>query len=144
MINQNNFDKAEYYLKTAIDANSDAIDLWKTSIDFYITTGKKEDAILSYEKLFQLDCCSPVIVIRLVDYLIENKSWKSAYNILKDAFKILKDNRDIELRVAGCYFQLGKIKEGKHLLNFKELNSNRKNQFDKLFPDFRGHISSID
>ena len=144
MINQNNFDKAEYYLKNAIDANSDAIDLWKYSIDLYITKGKKEDAILSYEKLFQLDCCSPVIVIKLVDYLIENKSWKSAYNILKDAFKILKDNRDIELRVAGCYFQLGKIKEGKHLLNFKELNSNRKNQFDKLFPDFRGHSSSID
>ena len=25
------------------------------SIDFYITKGKKEDAILSYEKLFELD-----------------------------------------------------------------------------------------
>ena len=80
----------------------------------------------------------------MVDYLIENKSWKSAYNILKDAFKILKNNRDIEIRVAGCCFQLGKIKEGKYLLNFKELNSNRKNQFNKLFPDFRDLSSSID
>ena len=86
MINQNNFDKAEYYLKNAIDANSDAIDLWKYSIDFYITKGKKEDAILSYEKLFELDYFNPEIVIKLVDYLIENKSWKSAYNILKDNF----------------------------------------------------------
>ena len=144
MINQNNFDKAEYYLKDAIDANSDAIDLWKYSIDLYITKGKKEDAIFACQKLFELGYFNPEIVIKLVDYLIENKSWKSAYNILNDNTKLIENNRDIEIRIAGCCFQLGKIKEGKYLLNLKELNSNRKNQFNRLFPDFRDLSSSID
>ncbi len=144
MISQNNFNKAEYYLENAIEANSDAVDLWKSSIDLYIYTGKKENAILACEKLIELGYCNPDITLNLVDYLIENKLWQRAYNILKNAFKLVKNNRDIEIRVAGCCFHLGKLKEGKYLLNSKKLNLNRKNQFRRLFPDFRDLTFSID
>ena len=144
LISQNNLNKAEYYLENAIDANGDAIDLWKSSIDLYISTGKKENAILACEKLIELGYCNPEITINLVDYLIENKLWKRAYNILKNAFKLVRNNRDIKIRVAGCCFHLGKMQEGKYLLNSKELSLNRKNQFIKLFPDFRYLTFSFD
>ena len=144
LISQNNFDKAEYYIENAIEANSDAIDLWKSSLDLYISIGKKENAILACEKLIELGYCNPDIALNLIDYLIKSKSWHRAYDILKGAFKLVKNNRDIEIRVAGCCFYLGKIQEGKYLLNSKELNSNRKNQFNRLFPDFRNLSSSID
>jgi len=144
MISQNDFDKAEHYLKNAIEANSDSLDLWRASIELYISIEKKENAVLAFEKLIKLGSCDPVIFLNLIDYLIENKSWQRAYNIFNEAYKLLKNNRDIEIRVAGCCFQLGKIQEGKYFLNYKELNSNRKNQFNRLFPDFRDLNSSID
>ena len=144
MISQNDFDKAEHYLKNAIEANSDSLDLWRASIELYISIEKKENAVLAFEKLIKLGNCDPVIFLNLIDYLIENKSWQRAYNIFNEAYKLLKNNRDIEIRVAGCCFQLGKIQEGKYFLNYKELNSNRKNQFNRLFPDFRNLSSSFD
>lgn len=144
MISQNDFDKAEYYLENAIEANSDSIDLWRASIDLFISIEKKENAVLAFEKLIKLGSCDPVIFLNLIDYLIENKSWQRAYNIFNEAYKLLKNNRDIEIRVAGCCFQLGKIQEGKYFLNYKELNSNRKNQFNRLFPDFINLSSSFD
>ena len=51
LISQNNLNKAEYYLENAIEANGDAIDLWKSSIDLYISTWKKRECYFGLRKI---------------------------------------------------------------------------------------------
>ena len=75
--------------------------------------------------------------------LIENKLWKRAYNILKNAFKLVRNNRDIKIRVAGCCLCLNRIEEGNYLLNPQELYQEEKDKFLILFPEFKSHLSKV-
>lgn len=140
MMSQNNFTKAQYYLENALQANSDAVDLWKISLDLNISKWKKNKAIQACKKLFELGHCNPDITLKLIDLLIEKKLWEKAYNISEDAYALHINNIDIAIRMAGCCFHLNKMEEGVYLLNPIKLNLNRKNLFKKLFPDYKSLI----
>ena len=143
LVTQKDLKKVKYYLKKALETNSDSIDLWKRAVEIYILLEKKEEAIEACKKLINLDYYYPDIVLKVIDFLIENKKWLEAHSLAEDVFASFPKNRDIALRVAGCCLCLNRIEEGNYLLNPQELYQEEKDKFLILFPEFKSHLSKV-
>ena len=143
LVTQKDLKKVKYYLKKALETNSDSIDLWKRAVEIYILLEKKEEAIEACKKLINLNYYYPDIVLKVIDFLIENKKWLEAHSLAEDVFASFPKNRDIALRVAGCCLCLNRIEEGNYLLNPQELYQEEKDKFLILFPEFKSHLSKV-
>ena len=61
----------------------------------------------------------------------------------EEAVSSFPKNKNLALRLAGCYLNLSRIEEGLNLLNPSSLNASEKTSFIKLFPNYGKLISDM-
>jgi len=142
-INQKKYKKAEYYLNRALEINSDSSNLWKKSLELNALNGKQERVRISSNRLVELGNSKSDIFIHLIDFFIEKKVWVNAYEFAEEAVSSFPKNKNLALRLAGCYLNLSRIEEGLNLLNPSSLNASEKTSFIKLFPNYGKLISDM-
>ena len=121
LISQKKFKKAKLYLEKSLMINGDSIELWKSNAELCIELKKENEIFKSCQKLFALGNYESDIIIKIIDFFLKKKDWRKAKNLAENAFSFCPNNRDLEIRIAGCYFYLNKIDEGTYLLNLNQI-----------------------
>ena len=98
---------------------------------------------ISSNRLVELGNSKSDIFIHLIDFFIEKKVWVNAYEFAEEAVSSFPKNKNLALRLAGCYLSLSRTEEGLNLLNPSSLNASEKTLFIKLFPNYGKLISDM-
>ena len=134
LISRNKFEKARVNLEKSLAINDDSIELWKNNAELCLKIRNKNDAFRACQKLISLGYYESDIIFKIIDFLIKNRDWKKAHSIAENAYSFCPNNRNLEIRIAGCCLNLNKIDEGLLILNLQQLNNKEKNLFLYLFP----------
>ena len=143
LLNQKKYKKAEYYLDLALETNSDSISLWKKSLEISALKEKKERVSFSFKRLVELGNCKSDLLKHLIDFFIKKEEWNKAYKFAKEAVYSFPKNRNLNLRLAGCYLHLNRTEEGLCILKPISLDNSEKATFIKLFPNLSKLLSDI-
>ena len=81
-------------------------------LNYVLNWKKKKRYFKSCQKLFSLGYYGSDLLLKLLTFLIKKKDWKKAHTIAENAFSFCPNNRNLEIRIAGCCFHLNKIDEG--------------------------------
>ena len=80
-------------------------------------------------------------IIKIIDFFLKKKNWRKAHKIAENAFSFCPNNRNLEIRIAGCCFHLNKIDEAIYLLNLNHMDKKDKNKFFFLFPELKNVVA---
>ena len=141
LTSQKKFKKAKLYLEKSLIINGDSIELWKSNAELCIKLKEENEIFKSCQKLFALGYYESDIIIKIIDFFLKKKDWRKAETLAENAFSFCPNNRDLEIRIAGCYFYLNKIDEGTYLLNLNQMEKKYKNKFFFLFPELENVIA---
>ena len=141
LISQKRFEVAKLYLEKSLIINGDSIKLWKNNAELCIKLEKEKEIFESCQKLFSLGYYGSRVIIKIIDFFLKKKDWKKAHTIAENAFSFCPNNRNLEIRIAGCCFHMNKIDEGTYLLNSNQMDKKDKKKFFLLFPELENIIA---
>ena len=141
LISQKRFEVAKLYLEKSLIINGDSIKLWKNNAELCIKLDKEKEIFESCQKLFSLGHYGSSVIIKIIDFFLKKKDWKKAHTIAENAFSFCPNNRNLEIRIAGCCFHMNKIDEGTYLLNSNQMDKKDKKKFFLLFPELENIIA---
>lgn len=131
-----NYEKALFYLNKAISIDNQNSEYWKRYAILHKKLNFLIEADFGYHKA--LEYCDIEIDNWLywVDNLQSAGELEQAIKTLLDATHFFPEAYEIEYRLAGLYYTLGKDKKGKfHLSNALRLNSSQYTLLEKSFPE---------
>ena len=123
--------------------NDDSIELWKNNAELCLRIRNKNNAFRACQKLISLGYYESDIIFKIIDFLIKNRDWKKAHSIAENAYSFSPNNRNLEIRIAGCCLNLNKIDEGLLILNPDQLNNKEKKLFLFLFPGLNNLVGKV-
>lgn len=126
--------KAKKCLDNALDINSDSVLLWKKSAEFNQKLEKPNKAIEAYNQIIDLGYYELDIILKLIDLHLKQSQWKVAFELAKEANAEFPETLAIQLRLGGCYAQLGNIKKAQFYLEWETLDKEQKVELAQLFP----------
>ena len=141
LVSQKKLKKAKLYLEKSLIINGDSIELWKNNVELCIKLEEEKDIYKSYQKLFSLGHYASDVIIKIIDFFLEKKNWRKAQTIAENAFAFCPNNRNLEIRIAGCCFHLNKIDEAMYLLNLNQMDKKDKRKFFFLFPELKNIVA---
>ena len=141
LVSQKKLKKAKLYLEKSLIINGDSIKLWKNNAELCIKLEKEKEIFESCQKLFSLGHYGSSVIIKIIDFFLKKKDWKKAHTIAENAFSFCPNNRNLEIRIAGCCFHMNKIDEGTYLLNSNQMDKSDKKKFFLLFPELENIIA---
>ena len=141
LVSQKKLKKAKLYLEKSLIINGDSIELWKNNVELCIKLEEEKDIYKSYQKLFSLGHYASDVIIKIIDFFLEKKNWRKAQTIAENAFAFCPNNRNLEIRIAGCCFHLNKIDEAMYLLNLNQMDKKDKRKFFFLFPELENIVA---
>ena len=115
--------------------------MWKNNAELCIKLEKEKEIFKSCQKLFSLGYYGSRVIIKIIDFFLKKKDWKKAHTIAENAFSFCPNNRNLEIRIAGCCFHMNKIDEGTYLLNSNQMDKKDKSKFFLLFPELENIIA---
>ena len=121
--------------------NGDSIELWKNNVDLCIKLAEEKEIYKSCQRLFSLGHYESDVIIKIIDFFLKKKNWRKAHKIAENAFSFCPNNRNLEIRIAGCCFHLNKIDEAIYLLNLNHMDKKDKNKFFFLFPELKNVVA---
>ena len=130
-----NYQKALYYVNKAVIIDSENVAYWK----LYATVNKRlnflEEAERGYKRALDLGNYELDTWLNRSDVLITLGEYQGAiYNLLQTS-EFYPENAEVEYRLAGLYFSVHQIEEGRfHLKNATRLNFDYNFIISELFP----------
>ena len=140
-VSQKKFNTAKLYLEKSLIINGDSIELWKNNVELCIKLGEEKEIYKSCQMLFSLGHYGSDVIIKIIDFFLKKKKWRKAQNIAENAFSFCPNNRNLEIRIAGCCFHLNKIDEAMYLLNLNHMDKKDKSKFFFLFPELKNVVA---
>ena len=141
LVSQKKLKKAKFYLEKSLMINGDSIELWKNNVDLCIKLAEEKEIYKSCQRLFSLGHYESDVIIKIIDFFLKKKNWRKAHKIAENAFSFCPNNRNLEIRIAGCCFYLNKIDEAIYLLNLNHMDKKDKNKFFFLFPELKNVVA---
>lgn len=132
---QKNYQKAAYYISKAIKIENDNAMYWRQYSEINLKLNFYEEAVSGLENCLSLNDDAIEVYIALVDVLCFLGEFNDAVAILFKAQKIYKNFAEIEYRLAGLFFVLGKEKYGfNHLIAAMKIDYDYHSILNELFP----------
>ena len=141
LVSQKKLKKAKLYLEKSLIINGDSIELWKNNVELCIKLEEEKEIYKSCQKLFSLGHYESDVIIKIIDFFLKKKNWRKAQTIAENAFSFCPNNRNLEIRIAGCCFHLNKIDEAIYLLNLNQMDKKDKSKFFFLFPELENIVA---
>ena len=141
LISQKKLKTAKLYLEKSLIINGDSIELWKNNAELCIKLKEDKEIYRSCQKLFSLGHYGSDIIIKIIDFFLKKKDWRKAQTIAENAFSFCPNNRNLEIRIAGCCFHLNKVDEAMYLLNLNQMDKKDKRKFFFLFPELESIVT---
>jgi len=141
-----NYPKGLYYINKAINIDSNNVSYWKLYAEINHKLNFLEEAERGYKKTLELGNYELQTWLTRADILTTLGEFDSALNILNQALEFYTETPEIEFRLCGLYFLLGKKEEADfHLKNALKHNPEYISILKKLFPKVytNSHIKNI-
>ena len=133
--NLGNYQKASYYISKAIKIDDENAVYWRLYAEINLKLNFFEEAVQGFQKCITLQDDSIEIFIGLSDVLSFLGDYNDAMNVLVNARKVYKDFAEIEYRLAGLFFILGKEKYSfSHLIAGLKIDFEYHTILEELFP----------
>ncbi|HMC00544.1 MAG TPA: tetratricopeptide repeat protein [Flavobacteriaceae bacterium] len=130
-----NFQKALYYINKAINIDSENVVYWKYYAQINLQLNFLEEAENGFKRALDLGNYELNTWISRSDILIKLGEIDAAIVNLLEASEFYPENAEIEYRLAGCYFFIGKQDKGEyHLKNAIQNNTEYAFIIEELFP----------
>jgi tetratricopeptide (TPR) repeat protein len=134
LIAEQEYDKALYYIKKALDTDEDNIDYLNRLAEINVHLNLFEEAIEALKKSIDYGEISLVVYLMYADLLHFIGEYKQAIKILFKAAKIHDDNAAIFYRLSGLFFMDKKDNEGYfYLKNALKMQPEKVQIFKDLF-----------
>ncbi len=104
----NNFQKALYFIAKALKIDEDNALYWRKYATINLKLNFYEEAVIGFKNCLQLQDTALEIYVGLVDVLSFLGEFDQAIKVLFNAQKNYKNSAEIEYRLAGLFFVLGK------------------------------------
>lgn len=132
---EGNYQKAIYYINKALKIDENNPIYWRRYSEINLKLNFYEEAVKGFERCIELQDISLEIFIALTDVLSFLGEFNDAISVLYKAQKIYKDFAEIEYRLAGLFFILGKEKFGfHHLIAGLKIDFDYHTILNELFP----------
>lgn len=130
------YKKALHYLNEALSIDNENGEYWKRYATLHKELNILAEAELGYRKAVEFCDVEIDNWLYWVDYLQFTGELELAVKTLLDATEFFPEAYEIEYRLAGLYYTLGKDKKGKfHLSNALRLDSSQHTIIEKSFPE---------
>lgn len=140
--NQENYQKALYYINKAINIDEQNLSYWKRNAEINNKLHLYEEAELSYQKIVELGNYELQTWISWVDTQLKLGEHKNAIETLLQAIEFYPEQPDLEYRLAGIYYTISDNLSGNyHLKNALRNNFNDLSEFKRLFPKIHNEVS---
>jgi tetratricopeptide (TPR) repeat protein len=120
-VQNENYKKAQHYLDSALEVNSDSFLLWIQSTEIHKAQKQNEKALAGYEKILDMGYFEHNFLLDYIDLYLEMEQWQNAYQVAQTAFKGYPESNELKLRLGGCSLIAGKPEEAKFHLNPSQL-----------------------
>jgi tetratricopeptide (TPR) repeat protein len=132
---QEDYQKALYYISKALKIDDGNALYWRKYSDINLKLSFYEEAIKGFESCLDLRDESIDVFIALIDVLLFIGDFNDAMNVLFQAQKLYKDFAEIEYRLSGLFYVLGKDNYGyTHLINGMKIDYDYHVVIQELFP----------
>lgn len=128
-IEKKDFTKALYYCEKAIEVNEHTLAYWKRSALLNKELKRFTEAEIAFQNTIELGNYELEIWLQWLDTLIFLNEWEKGFMIGQQAKEFYPEVTEIDFRLAGCFWRLGKVVEMEYYLqNIKhkkeQINSN--------------------
>lgn len=132
---QENYQKAAYYIAKALKIDEDNALYWQRYSEINLKLSFFEEAISGFNSCLELGETSLEIYVGLTDVLSFQGEFNDALKVLLKAEKLHKNLAEIEYRLVGLFFILNKEKYAlTHLINGMKINYDYHTVIKELFP----------
>ena len=126
LVSQKKFKKAKLYLEKSLIINGDSIELWKNNVELCIKPAEEKRYINHVKNFLVLAITNLMLLLKLLTFSLKKKLEKHKHHSRKCLFSFCPNNRNLEIRIAGCCFHLNKIDEAIYLLNLNQMDKKDK------------------
>ena len=129
------YQKALYYISKALKIDDNNALYWRKYSDINLKLNFYEEAIKGFDACLELKDESIDIFVALADVLLFVGDFNDAMNVLFQAQKLYKDFAEIEYRLSGLFYVLGKNHYGyTHLIKGMKIDYDYHIILEELFP----------
>lgn len=136
-IQKENYQKAQYYVRKALKANGDSIDLWKKSATIHHFLKLPDEVILAYQNMLDLGDFGWTTWVSCIDGWIGMEDFSKALEVANKAKSFFPDEAELDFRIAGCHHRLNQIKEANYYFQNAKKKSEISPKIIQLFPEFK-------
>lgn len=138
-----NYQKSLYYINRALTIDSNNVSYWKLYAKINHRLNFLEEAENGYKKCLELGNYELQVWLIRTDILIRLGEFEAAIDNLNEAIAFYPETSEIEFRLCGLYFSLGKKNEAYyHLKNGLKQNPEYSYVLEELFPNVY-HIPQV-
>jgi tetratricopeptide (TPR) repeat protein len=132
---QENYQKAAYYLAKALKIDDDNALYWRRYAEINLRLSFFEEVVTGFSSCLRLGDTSPEIYMGLADVLCFLGEFNDALKVVLDAQKIHKDFAEVEYRLVGLFFILNKEKYAfSHLIKAMKIDYDYHPILNELYP----------
>ncbi|MEJ6675312.1 MAG: tetratricopeptide repeat protein [Polaribacter sp.] len=132
---QENYQKAAYYISKAIKIDEDNALYWRRYAEINLRLSFFEEAVTGFSTCLKLGDTSPEIYMGLTDVLSFLGEFNHALKVLLKAQKTYQNFAELEYRFVGLFFLLDKEKYAfTHLINGMKINYEHHLILNELYP----------
>lgn len=130
-----NYQKASYYISKALKIEEENTLYWRRYSEINLRLSFYKEAIAGYEKCLSLNDNGLEVYIGLIDVLSFLGEYDATHSTLLKAKKLYNDFAEIEYRLAGVFFLLGKEELGfNHLVTALKIDYDYNIVLKELYP----------
>lgn len=136
-LEKKNYRKAQHYIRQALKANGDTIDLWKKSALIHQHLKMTEEVIEAYQNMLDLGDFGWNTWIGCIDNCIAIGEWKKALEVSIKAKSFFNEEPELDYRIAGCYLKLNQKTEAYYFFQNASKGKDMSSRILQLFPEFK-------
>ena len=132
-VRNQDFIKAQYYVRKSLQSNTDSRELWKKSAEIHFKINFYEEAAIASKTAIELGNHDFKTWIISMDAQMHLKEWGAAMQMCQEALQLYSDQSAILYRLAGCKMRLGHKEEAQIIFNKIKSNFKIPEGFSQLF-----------
>ena len=136
-IEKENYQKAQYYIRKALKANGDSIELWRKSAIIHQNLKLPDEVIDAFQNMLDLGDFGWTTWVSCIDGWIGMEDWNKALEIAHKAKSFFPDDAELDYRIAGCHHRLNQSTEANYFFQNAKKNKEMSPKITQLFPEFK-------
>lgn len=136
-LEKENYQKAQYYVRKALKANGDSIELWKKCAVVHQNLKLTDEVIEAYQNLLDLGDFDWNTWISCIDVWIGMEDWNKALEVANKAKSFFPENAELDYRIAGCHHRLKQNNEANYYFQNAKKSNEMSPKITQLFPEFK-------